>query len=73
MNRGYNQVVRSLKALVRYPALKPDEIRRFEQLAREAYVVTNTHLRDVLSAVEWKRADHCFNSTGGGSRKTKKG
>lgn len=60
MNRGYAQVVRSLKALAKYPALKPDEIRRFEQLARETCAATNPHLLDELSAVEVKYAGRLF-------------
>jgi hypothetical protein len=60
VNQGYDQVARSLKALAKYPELKPDEIRRFEQLAREGRAATNTHLLDVLSAVEGKQAGRLF-------------
>ena len=60
MNRGYDRVVRSLKALAKYPALKPDEIRRFEKLAAETCAATNTHLLDVLSAVEGKQAGRLY-------------
>ena len=60
MNQGYEQVARSLRALAKYPALKPEEIRRFEELARESCAATNTHLLDVLSAVEGKRAGRLF-------------
>ena len=60
MNQGYDQVARSLKALAKYSALKPDEIRRFEQLASEARAATNTHLLDVLSAVEATQAGRLF-------------
>lgn len=35
MNRGFDQVVHSLRALAKYPALNRNEIRRFEQLTRE--------------------------------------
>jgi hypothetical protein len=31
VNQGYDQVARSLKALARYPALRPDEIAQFAQ------------------------------------------
>ena len=55
MNRGYDLVVCSLKALAKYPVLKPEEIRRFEQLAREGCAATNTHLLDVLSALRYGR------------------
>ena len=60
MNRGYEQVARSLRALAKYPSLKPEEIRRFEQLARESCAATNTHLLDVLSADEGNRAGRLF-------------
>ncbi|HLJ48110.1 MAG TPA: hypothetical protein VKU01_18980 [Bryobacteraceae bacterium] len=53
---GCDLVVRSLKALAKSPALKPDEIRRFEQLARETCAATNSHLPDVLSAAEVAQA-----------------
>ena len=36
LNQGYDQVARSLKALAKYPALRPDEIAQFAQLAEEA-------------------------------------
>ena len=60
MNQGFDEVRRRLKALAKYPALKPEEIRRFEQLAREGCAATNTHLLDVLSSVEGKHAGRLF-------------
>ena len=52
MNQGYEQVARSLKALAKYPALRPAEIARFAQLAEETRAATNSHLLDVLAAIE---------------------
>ena len=52
MNRGYDLVVRSLRALAKDPALKPDEIRRFQEMASETCAATNSHLLDVLS--QWR-------------------
>lgn len=60
MNRGYDQVIRSLKALAKYPALQPEQIRRFEQLALEVRAATNTHLLDALSVKESSEADQRF-------------
>src|SRR5437588_12317634 len=56
MNRGFDQVVRCLKSLEKYRALKPDEIRRFEQMAKETQAATNSHLLDLLAALEINRA-----------------
>ena len=42
MNRGFEQVRTSLKALAKYPGLQRGEIRRFEQLARESCAATNS-------------------------------
>lgn len=44
--------LRSLKALEKFAALRPEEIRRFADLASEARAATNTHLLDALSASE---------------------
>ena len=56
VNQGYDQVARSLKALAKYPALRPDEIAQFAQLAEEARAASNSHLLDVLATVEIARA-----------------
>ena len=56
VNQGYDQVQRSLKALAKYPALRPDEIAQFAQLAEETRAATNSHLLDVLATVEIARA-----------------
>src|SRR5437016_6205704 len=42
MNRGFEHVLTSLKALAKYPGLQRGEIRRFEQLARENCAATNS-------------------------------
>ena len=52
VNQGYDQVARSLKALAKYPALRPDEITQFAQLAEETRAATNSHLLDILAAIE---------------------
>ena len=56
VNQGYDQVARSLKARAKYPALRPDEIAHFAQLAEETRAATNSHLLDVLAAIEIARA-----------------
>ena len=56
MNRGYDQVVRSLKSLAKYPALRPGEITQFAHLAEETRSATNSHLLDVMAAIEIARA-----------------
>ena len=56
MNQGYDQVARSLKALAKYPALRPDEIAQFAHLAEETRSATNSHLLDVMAAIEIDRA-----------------
>ena len=55
MNQGFDQVARSLKSLAKYPALRPDEIAQFAQLAEEARSATNSHLLDLM-AIEIARA-----------------
>ena len=52
MNQGFDQVARSLKALAKYPALRPDEIAQSAQLAEESRAATNSHSLDMLAAVE---------------------
>ena len=36
VNKGFDEVTRNLRALARYPALRPVEIAQFAQLAEEA-------------------------------------
>ena len=52
MNQGYDQVLRSLKALAKHPGLQRGEIRRFEQLAREVRAATNSYLLESLGRLE---------------------
>lgn len=52
VNQGYDQVARSLKALAKYSALRPDQIAQFAQVAEETRAATISHLLDVLAAVE---------------------
>jgi len=35
VNQGFDQVAHSLKALAKYPVLRPDEIAQFAELAEE--------------------------------------
>ena len=56
LNDGFDQVARSLKSLAKYPALRPDEIAQFAQLAEETRSATNSHLLDVMAAIEISRA-----------------
>ena len=51
MSQGYAQVACSLKALAKYPALRPEEIAQFAQLAEETRAATNSHLLNVLAAI----------------------
>jgi hypothetical protein len=52
MNQGYDQVLRSLKALAKHPGLQPGEIRRFEQLTRETRAATNSFVLESLARRE---------------------
>ena len=60
MNRGFEQVRRSLKALAKYPGLQRGEIRRFEQLARESCAATNSYLLESLGRLETADAGRLF-------------
>jgi hypothetical protein len=60
MNQGFDQVLRSLKALAKYPGLQPEEVRRFEQLAREARAAANSHLLEELARLETADAGRLF-------------
>jgi hypothetical protein len=73
INQGYDQVARSLKALVKYPALRPDEIAHFAQLAEETQAATNSHLLDVLAAVEIARAGRLSGQRKARERKEEQG
>jgi hypothetical protein len=52
VNKGFDEVTRNLRALAKYPALRPVEIAQFSQLAEEARSATNSHLLDILAAIE---------------------
>ncbi len=60
MNQGYEQVLRSLKALAKYPGLQADEIRRFAQMAREARAATNSFVLESLGRIETAEAGRLF-------------
>jgi hypothetical protein len=60
MNQGFDQVLRSLKALAKYPSLQPDEVHRCAQLAREARAVANSHVLDALERIETADAGRLF-------------
>ena len=60
MNRGFEHVRTSLKALAKYPGLHCGEIRRFEQLARENCAATNSYLLESLGRLETADAGHLF-------------
>lgn len=62
MNQGFDQVARSLKELATYSAMRPDEIAQFAHLAEETRSATNSHLLDVLAAIEIARAGGCLGS-----------
>ena len=51
MNEGCDQVARSLKALARYPALRPIDIAQFAQLQSSA-ISNELALLDVMAAIE---------------------
>ena len=55
-NQGYDQVARSLKALAKYPGLRPDEIALFAQLAEETEPQPIRNLLDMVAAIEIARA-----------------
>lgn len=56
VNQGFDQVARSLKELAKFPVLRPDEIAQFAQLAEETRSATNSHLLDLMAAIEITRA-----------------
>jgi hypothetical protein len=60
MNQGYDQVLRSLKALGKSPGLQRGEIRRFEQLARETRAATNSFVLESLAGRETADAGRLF-------------
>ena len=60
MNQGFDQVLRSLKMLAKCDGLQPDEIRRFEQLARECRAATNSYLLETLGRLETADAGRLF-------------
>jgi hypothetical protein len=60
MNQGYDQVLRSLKALAKHPGLQPGEIRRFEQLTRETRAATNSFVLESLARRETADAGRLF-------------
>jgi hypothetical protein len=60
MNQGFDRVLRSLKALAKHPGLHRNEIRRFEQLARESRAATNSYLLESLGRLETAEAGHLF-------------
>jgi hypothetical protein len=60
MNQGFDQVLRSLKALAKYRGLQRNEIRRFEQLARESRAATNSYLLESLGRLETAAAGRLF-------------
>jgi hypothetical protein len=60
VNQGFDQVLRSLKALAKYHGLQPNEIRRFEQLARETRAATNSFVLESLGRLETADAGRLF-------------
>jgi hypothetical protein len=60
MNQGFEQVQRSLKALAKHPGLHRNEIRRFEQLARETRAATNSYVLESLARRETAAAGRLF-------------
>ena len=60
MNQGFEQVLRSLNALAKYPGLQADEIRRFAQMAREARAATNSFVLESLGRIETTEAGRLF-------------
>jgi hypothetical protein len=60
MNQGFEQVLRSLKALAKYPGLHRNEIRRFQQLARETRAATNSYVLESLTRRETAEAGRLF-------------
>jgi hypothetical protein len=73
VNPGYDQVARSLKALAKYPALRPDEITQFAQLAEESRAATNSHLLDMLAGIEIARAGRLSSRRKARERKEEQG
>ena len=60
MNQGFEQVLRSLKALDKCGGLQPGEIRRFEQLARENCAATNSYVLESIARLETAHAGRLF-------------
>jgi len=60
MNRGYQEVLESLRVLRKHPAVDSQELRRFEELAAEACAATNSFLLEALGTMETEAAGHWF-------------
>lgn len=73
IKQGFDQVRRNLKALAKYPALRPDEIAQFARLAEETRAATNSHVLDVLAAVETAQAGRLSGQRKARERKEEQG
>jgi hypothetical protein len=60
INKGFEDVLRNLRALQRLPPFGKADITRFEELSKEARAATNSYLTELLGRVETDEAGRLF-------------